>query len=198
MNSYCSAAAGHPLHDAYHSTEYGFPQDDESVLFERLCLEIMQAGLSWTLVLRRRETMREAFASYDVDRIAAMGPADEARLLADPGIIRNRLKVEAIILNAARVKGMRKSHGGFARWLDAHHPRDKTDWVKLFKKTFKFTGGEIVGEFLMSLGYLPGAHSADCPIHEEVLARRPPWARARDAQSPEGSGSGPQPSQGDP
>jgi DNA-3-methyladenine glycosylase I len=177
MSSYCSIAPGHLLHDAYHSTEYGFPQRDESVIFERLCLEIMQAGLSWGLVLRRRETMRHAFAQYDVDRIAAMGPSDEAQLLADPGIIRNRLKVRAIIANAQRVKAMRESHRGFACWLDAHHPREKVDWVKLFEGTFKFSGGEIVGEFLMSLGYLNGAHSVDCPIYARVLASRPPWVR---------------------
>lgn len=177
MSSYCSFAPGDPVHDAYHSREYGFPQRDESVIFERLCLEIMQAGLSWGLVLRRRETMRRAFASYDVDRVAAMGPPDEARLLADPGIIRNRLKVKAIIENAQRVRAMRESHGGFASWLDAHHPREKDEWVKLFRRTFKFTGGEIVGEFLMSLGYLQGAHSADCPVYRRILARRPPWAK---------------------
>lgn len=175
MSSYCSAAPGLPLHDAYHATEYGFPQRDEAVLFERLCLEIMQAGLSWTLVLRRRETMRRAFESWNVDRIAAMGPDDEARLLADSGIVRNRLKVKAIIANAQRVKAMRESHGGLAGWLAAHHPRDKADWVKLFGKTFKFTGGEIVGEFLMSLGYLPGAHAHDCPIYPLVLETDPPW-----------------------
>jgi DNA-3-methyladenine glycosylase I len=175
VSSYCSAAPGLPLHDAYHATEYGFPQRDEAVLFERLCLEIMQAGLSWTLVLRRRETMRRAFESWNVDRIAAMGPDDEARLLADSGIVRNRLKVKAIIANAQRVKAMRESHGGLAGWLAAHHPRDKVDWVKLFGKTFKFTGGEIVGEFLMSLGYLPGAHAHDCPIYRRVLATDPPW-----------------------
>jgi DNA-3-methyladenine glycosylase I len=175
VSSYCSAAPGLPLHDAYHATEYGFPQRDEAVLFERLCLEIMQAGLSWTLVLRRRETMRRAFESWNVDRIAAMGPDDEARLLADSGIVRNRLKVKAIIANAQRVKAMRESHGGLAGWLAAHHPRDKVDWVKLFGKTFTFTGGEIVGEFLMSLGYLPGAHAHDCPIYPLVLATDPPW-----------------------
>jgi DNA-3-methyladenine glycosylase I len=177
MSSYCSIAPEDAVHEAYHATEYGFPQRDESVIFERLCLEIMQAGLSWGLVLRRRETMRRAFAFYDVDRIAAMGPDDEARLLADPGIIRNRLKVKAIIENAQRVKAMRESHGGFASWLDAHHPREKDEWVKLFRGTFKFTGGEIVGEFLMSLGYLHGAHSADCPIYSKILASRPPWAK---------------------
>ncbi|MES2096969.1 MAG: DNA-3-methyladenine glycosylase I [Pseudomonadota bacterium] len=177
MSSYCSVAPGLALHDVYHATEYGFPQRDEAVLFERLCLEIMQAGLSWSLVLRRRESMRRAFDAWGVDRIAAMGPDDEARLLADPGIIRNRLKVKAIIANAQRVIAMRESHGGFASWLDAHHPRDKTQWVKLFRQTFKFTGGEIVGEFLMSLGYLPGAHAGECPIYPLALATCPPWSQ---------------------
>ena len=184
MTNYCSFAPGQPFHDAYHATEYGFPQRDEAVLFERLCLEIMQAGLSWGLVLRRRETMHAAFLGYEVDRVAAMGPEDEARLLADPGIIRNRLKVKAIIANAQRVAALRDSHGGFAAWLDAHHPRDRSEWVKLFRATFKFTGGEIVGEFLMSLGYLPGAHVAECPVYPIVLARYPPWARGLLSQSP--------------
>ncbi len=170
--SYCTFAPGHPVHEAYHATEYGFPQRDETVLFERLCLEIFQAGLSWEIVLKRRDGMREAFEGFVVDRIAAMTEADQARLLADPRIIRNRLKVAAIIANAQRVQALRASHGGFADWLDAHHPREKPDWVKLFKKTFLFTGGEIVGEFLMSLDYLPGAHDPDCPVFKRIAALR--------------------------
>ena len=157
-----------------HDTEHGFPSRDEAVLFERLCMEIMQAGLSWEIVLKRRATMRAAFAEYSVDRVAAFGAADQARLLADPGIIRNRLKVEAIIANAKVIQGLRESHGGFADWLDAHHPRDKPAWVRLFRQTFRFTGGEIVGEFLMSLGWLPGAHAEDCPIRLRIEALNPP------------------------
>ncbi len=176
MSGYCRIAPGHPVHHSYHATEYGFPQRDESVLFERLVLEIMQAGLSWELVLKRRDGMRTAFDGFDVDRIAAYTEADSARLLADPAIIRNRLKVAAIIHNADVVQSLRPS-GGFAAWLDSHHPGDKPAWVKLFGKTFKFTGGEIVGEFLMSLGYLPGAHADDCPVHAELLAIGPPWSR---------------------
>ncbi len=175
MSGYCKIAPGHPVHESYHATEYGFPQRDEAVLFERLVLEIMQAGLSWEIVLKRRVGMRAAFDGFVVDAVAAYGEADVARLLADPAIIRNRLKVAAIIHNAQVVRGLRDSHGGFAAWLDAQHPRDKAAWVKLFGKTFKFTGGEIVGEFLMSLGYLPGAHAQDCPVHAELLALRPPW-----------------------
>ncbi|MCW3476191.1 DNA-3-methyladenine glycosylase I [Limobrevibacterium gyesilva] len=178
MSGYCLVAPGHPVHESYHATEYGFPQRDETVLFERLCLEIMQAGLSWELVLKRRDGMRRAFLGWDVDRVAAMGPADEARLLADPAIIRNRLKVAAIIENARRIQALRTSHGGFASWLDTHHPREKPAWIKLFRASFKFTGGEIVGEFLMSLGYLPGAHAEDCPVHARILALRPPWLAA--------------------
>ena len=177
MSAYCRIAPGHPWHGPYHDVEYGFPSADETVLFERLCLEIMQAGLSWELVLKRRQGMRAAFAGFAVDRVAAFGPADEARLLADPAIIRNRLKVRAIMANARRVQALRASHDGFAGWLEAHHPRDRTAWTKLFKATFLFTGGEIVGEFLLSLGYLPGAHAADCPVAARVAAAGPAWRR---------------------
>jgi DNA-3-methyladenine glycosylase I len=170
--SYCTLAPGHPVHGSYHATEYGFPQRDETVLFERLCLEIFQAGLSWEIVLKRRPGIREAFDNFAVDRIAAFTEADQSRLLLDPRIIRNRLKVAAIIANAKRVQTLRTTHGGFAAWLDAHHPRDKPAWVKLFKQTFLFTGGEIVGSFLMSLDYLPGAHDEDCPVAKRIAAQR--------------------------
>ncbi len=177
MSSYCDFAPGHPLHGPYHDLEYGFPSDDETVLFERLILEINQAGLSWELMLKKRETLRAAYAGFEVDRVAAFGDADVARLLADPGIIRNRLKVAAAIHNAQVIRALRASHGGFAAWIGAHHPAPKADWVKLFRKTFRFTGGEIVGEFLMSLGHLSGAHRGDCPVQSRILALRPPWAR---------------------
>ncbi|WP_242111253.1 DNA-3-methyladenine glycosylase I [Luteimonas aquatica] len=185
MSSYCDIAPGHPLHGPYHEREYGFPQREEAALFERLLLEINQAGLSWETVLRKREAFRRAYDGFDVDTIADYGQRDRERLLADPGIIRNRLKVDAAIHNAGIVRGLRASHGGFAAWLDAHarpqgRTRDKAAWVKLFKQTFKFTGGEITGEFLMSLGYLPGAHRADCPVQRRIEKLRPPpsWMRA--------------------
>ena len=178
MADYCDYAPGDALHGPYHDREYGFPARDEAVLFERLILEINQAGLSWGLMLRKRDGFRAAYHGFDAERVAAYGERDVARLLADPGVIRNRLKVGAAVHNAGVILAMRDSHGGFAAWLDAHHPRDKAGWVKLFKKTFRFTGGEITGEFLMSLGYLPGAHRADCPVHARILALDPPWARA--------------------
>jgi len=173
MSGYCDIAPGHPVHGTYHATEYGFPQREESVLFERLLLEINQAGLSWETILRKRDGFRAAYDGFDVDRVAAYGEADRARLLADASIIRNRLKVDAAIHNAQVIQGLRTSHGGFVQWLDAHAvddgaPRDKASWVKLFKRTLRFTGGEITGEFLMSLGYLPGAHRPDCPVMRDI------------------------------
>jgi DNA-3-methyladenine glycosylase I len=176
--AYCLAAPGNALHAPYHDSEYGFPSRDEAVLFERLILEINQAGLSWATILRKRPAFRAAFADFDVDSIAAFGPADVERLMGDAGIIRNRLKIAATIDNAKRVQELRRSHGSFAQWLDAHHPRPLAEWVKLFRQTFRFTGGEIVNEFLMSLGYLPGAHEASCPVHAHIVALEPPWTKA--------------------
>ena len=98
-------------------------------------------------------------------------------MLFRSGIIRNRLKIDAAIENARRIVALRKDYGSFAGWIEAHHPRDKAEWVKLFRKTFKFTGGEIVGEFLMSTGYLPGAHRETCPVHQEIVKLSPPWLR---------------------
>ncbi|MGR4066732.1 DNA-3-methyladenine glycosylase I [Billgrantia sp. C5P2] len=175
MAHYCDLAPGHPWHGPYHENEYGFPVGDETALFERLVLEINQAGLSWLTVLKKRDTFRHAFDNFDVDRVAAFGDADRERLLGDAGIIRNRLKVEAVIHNAGVIQTLREEHGSFAGWLDHHHPLPLADWVKLFRRTFRFTGPEIVGEFLMSTGYLPGAHRDDCPIHQRILAAGPAW-----------------------
>ncbi|MBX3118601.1 MAG: DNA-3-methyladenine glycosylase I [Fimbriimonadaceae bacterium] len=176
--SYCEytrSEKAHPLHVTYHDTEYGFPSADEPVLFERLILEINQAGLSWETILKKRDGFRQAYVDFDVDKIAAFGDSDIERLLGDAGIIRNRLKVLAAIDNARTVQRLRESHGSFAGWLDAHHPLTKEEWVKVFKKAFRFTGGEIVNEFLMSLGYLPGAHDEDCAVMEQIRKLRPPW-----------------------
>ncbi|ANC91947.1 DNA-3-methyladenine glycosylase I [Azospirillum humicireducens] len=178
--TYCAAASGHPHHGPYHDGEYGFPNSDDRVLFERLVLEINQAGLSWLTILKKRTAFRAAFDDFDVDRVAAYGEAERARLLADAGIVRNRLKVDAVIENARRIVALRETHGSFDGWLRAHHPLTKAEWVTLFGRTFRFTGGEIVGEFLMSLGYLPGAHQPDCPVHVAVLAQAPPWKSAID------------------
>lgn len=96
--------------------------------------------------------------------------------MQDAGIIRNRLKIEATIYNAQVIKTIQKDQGSFKNWLDHHHPKSKEEWVKIFKSTFRFTGGEIVNEFLMSTGYLPGAHIESCPVYKKVLKQNPKWA----------------------
>ena len=168
--SYCDIAPGHPFHGPYHDEEYGFPVRDEDRLFERLVLEINQAGLSWLTILRKREAFREAFSGFSVDKVARFDERRKQRLLQNAGIIRNRLKIEAAVENARRIRALRNSHGSFAEWLDAHHPREKAEWVKLFKKTFVFTGGEITGSFLLSTGYLPDAHEPACPVYARARA----------------------------
>lgn len=175
---YCDIAPGHPYHGPYHNTEYGFPMREDAALLERLALEINQAGLSWLTVLKKREAFARGFKGFNPATVARYGERERARLLADPAIIRNRLKINAVIENARRILALREIHGSFAGWLDAHHPLSKEDWTRLFKKTFVFTGGEIVGEFLMSIGYLPGAHHPDCPVYARILRRKPPWLRA--------------------
>jgi DNA-3-methyladenine glycosylase I len=178
MTTYCDYCNSHPedtYNRVYHDRHYGFPLQDDNLLFERLILEINQAGLSWITILKKADNFRSAYSRFDIDEIAAYDEADRSRLLRDSGIIRNCLKVNAAIENARRIQALRTEHGSFKGWLDAHHPQTLENWVKLFKRAFVFTGGEIVNEFLMSTGYLPGAHSADCPIYEVVLAKSPPW-----------------------
>jgi DNA-3-methyladenine glycosylase I len=177
LGGYCQAAAGHPFHGPYHDHEYGFPLRDDDALFERLLLEINQAGLSWLTILKKREGFRAAYDGFALERVAAYGDEDRARLLADAGIVRNRLKVNAAIENARRILALRAEHGSFAAWIDAHHPRTLDEWRRLFKKTFVFTGGEIVNEFLVSTGWLPGAHRPGCPVQARIEAANPPWMR---------------------
>ncbi|MGC3871842.1 DNA-3-methyladenine glycosylase I [Halomonas sp. GXIMD04776] len=177
MPDYCDLAPGHPFHGPYHDHEYGFPVNEDDVLFERLVLEINQAGLSWLTVLKKREAFNAAFEGFVVPRVAAYDDRERKRLLNDAGIIRNRLKVDAAIHNANVVQGLQKEHGSFKAWLDLHHPLSLDEWVRLFKRTFRFTGPEIVNELLMSTGYLPGAHRDDCPVQARILASHPPWSQ---------------------
>jgi DNA-3-methyladenine glycosylase I len=178
--SYCSALIIMPeprraLHAAYHDHLYGFPIHDDNELFGRLLLEINQAGLSWETILKKEAAFRQAYDNFDIATVAAYPETDRARLLADAGIIRNRLKVNAAIENARVILGLQQQYGSFADWLAQHHPQSKAEWVQLFNKTFRFTGGEIVGEFLLSIGYLPGAHSPACPVYQRVLTIQPKW-----------------------
>ncbi|MEP6994529.1 MAG: DNA-3-methyladenine glycosylase I [Acidobacteriota bacterium] len=185
--SYCRVAPGHPFHGPYHDREYGFPVRGDARLFERLALEINQAGLSWLTILQKRKGFRRAFAGFDVARVARFGARERARLLKDAGIIRNRLKINAVIENARRLEAIRETHGSFSKWLDAHHPRSRDAWKKLFKETFVFTGGEIVNAFLESTGYLRGAHVKSCPVFARAAKKKPAWMRKRRAAASRGA-----------
>jgi len=180
VTSYCDYVNSHPEDEynrIYHDTQYGFPLKDDNALFERLMLEVNQAGLSWITILKKADNFHRAYSGFDIDKIASYGKRDVARLLSDAGIIRNKLKVNAAIENAQRIVVLRGEFGSFQGWLDAHHALSLEDWVKLFRKTFVFTGGEIVREFLVSTGYLAGAHDRGCPIYQKVAALRPAWMR---------------------
>ncbi len=176
--TYCSfvqAAGKNTVHRHYHDQEYGFPIDDDNLLFARLVLEINQAGLSWETILKKKDNFFRAFDDFDIAKVARYTERKKEKLLQDAGIIRNRLKIESVIDNAGRIQQLQKEYGSFRGWLNHHHPKTKEEWVKLFKKTFRFTGGEIVNEFLMSTGYLPGAHADTCPVYKKVLKRHPRW-----------------------
>lgn len=178
--SYCSyiesmTGEKRGLHKTYHDRHYGFPIHDDNELFGRLLLEINQAGLSWETILKKEKNFRKAYDEFHIKKIAGYGEADRERLMTDPGIIRNRLKINAAIENAKTIMVLQKEYGSFEKWLESGHPKTKDEWVKLFKKTFRFTGGEIVNEFLMSIGYLPGAHEKDCPVYKKILKSDPRW-----------------------
>lgn len=177
--SYCEFVNNSPLdtpdallHKDYHDNHYGFPITSDDEVFSRLLLEINQAGLSWTLILRKQENFRKAYDGFSIEKIADYDDEDITRLLADPGIIRNRLKIKAAIFNAQRVLELKNEYGSFKSWLETNRALSRDEWVRLFKKNFRFVGGEIIGSFLMSIELLPGAHDADCPIYKTLSIQR--------------------------
>lgn len=179
--SYCDYVRTHPEDEynrIYHDLHYGFPLSDDPLLFERFTLEINQAGLSWITILKKADNFRRAYSNFDIDRIASYGKRDVTRLLSDAGIIRNRLKIHAAIENAKRIQALRREYGSFKAWLDFHPSLTLTEWTRLFRQTFVFTGGEIVREFLVGTGYLAGAHEKKCPIYRTVTALHPAWMRS--------------------
>jgi DNA-3-methyladenine glycosylase I len=169
---YISTLSGEKLslHKEYHDNYYGFPIESDDELFERLMFEINQAGLNWILILKKQNNFRNAFDNYSVEKVANYGEKEFLRLMNDQGIIRNKLKINAAIENAKIIQKISKESGSFRKWLDIQSEKATSleEWTKMFKKTFKFTGGEIVNEFLMSTGYLPGAHSPECPVYKRI------------------------------
>lgn len=171
VQSYCQFCLNEPedsVHKHYHDTQYGFPLTDDNQLFERLVLEINQAGLSWTTILKKAANFHAAYHGFEIASVANYTETDRQRLMADAGIIRNRLKINAAIVNAQRLLIIQQEYGSFNNWLDSYRMLTREQWTKLFKKTFLFTGGEIVNEFLMSTAYLSGAHEETCPIYAKI------------------------------
>jgi DNA-3-methyladenine glycosylase I len=180
IKTYCDAIEFmnlDPVHAQYHNNEYGFPLNDDNELFARLVLEINQAGLSWTTILKKKDNFFKAYHNFNIKKVARYSEKDFARLMNDAGIIRNRLKINAAIENAKKILEIQKEYGSFKNWIDKHHPLTKEEWVKVFKKNFRFTGGEIVNEFLMSTGYLPGAHKKECPVYKRIRLLNPAWMK---------------------
>ena len=168
-SSYCEYVKNLPddnIHRVYHDTQYGLKIDSDNELFGRLILEINQAGLSWTTILNKQDNFRTAFSNFDIKKIADYDKPDISRLLANSGIVRNKLKINALIFNARKIVELQKEYGSFKSWLKIKNDcnLNLTNWVALFKENFKFTGNEITKEFLTSTGYIKGAHIETCPI----------------------------------
>ena len=119
-SSYCKYVKNLPednIHRVYHDTQYGFKIDSDNELFGRLILEINQAGLSWTTILNKQDNFRTAFSNFDIKKIADYGKSDISRLLANSGIVRNKLKINAVIFNARKIVELQKKYGSFKSWL---------------------------------------------------------------------------------
>jgi len=168
-SSYCeyvSSLNDSNLHKIYHDTQYGFEIETDDELLGRLILEINQAGLSWETILKKQDNFRKAYLNFDIEKIANFTDDNRRRLLNDAGIIRNKLKINAAISNARQITKLQSEYGSFKNWLEKNRGLSLEDWVKLFRQNFKFTGGEITKEFLISTGYIEGAHIDSCPVND--------------------------------
>tara|TARA_Y100000768_G_scaffold297685_1_gene231419 strand:- start:301 stop:843 length:543 start_codon:yes stop_codon:yes gene_type:complete len=176
--SYCSNVNCGRLnyyHKHYHDNIYGFPAKSENELFGRLILEINQAGLSWDIILKKEKGIKNAYRDYSFFKIAEFNKSDIQRILKDNEVIRMKRKIEAIIYNAKKIISITEKHNSFKSFLDMHHPLTLSEWLSVFKNEFKFVGKEICKEFLMSTGYLKGAHEKSCPIYKKVIRENPMW-----------------------
>lgn len=190
----CAWCGTDPLYQAYHDTEWGVPLHDDRALFELLTLEGAQAGLSWITVLKKRDNYRRAFANFDPEAVARFGDAETAALLANPGIVRNRLKIASTIANARAFLAIQAEFGSFDAWLwgfvegcpiderradigavPASTPLSDALSKALKKRGFRFVGSTICYAFLQAAG-LVNDHTVDCFRHREVAALSSPAA----------------------
>jgi DNA-3-methyladenine glycosylase I len=150
----------------YHDKEYGRKKDVDAELFEKLCLEGFQAGLSWRTVLYKRESFRRCFYGFDIEKVAAMTEEDVDRLLSDSGIVRNRRKIEAAINNAELHTKYFSEEGSFKRYVYAHDNGEALS-KDLKKKGYRFVGAMICESFLLSVGAME-AHEKRCFLHNKL------------------------------
>ncbi len=188
----CAWCAATPFYRDYHDTEWGFPVADDRRLFEKLCLEGFQSGLSWLTILNKRENFRRAFDHFDAERVADYGDAEVARLLADAGIVRHRGKITSTINNARRLLELRAEFGSLAAYAWRHEPTADTrpteltwDWLRanptspasvalskdLKMRGFSFVGPTTCYAFMQAMG-LVNDHLAGCTVRAQAQAVR--------------------------
>jgi len=175
----------------YHDTEWGFPVDDDRHLFEKLCLESFQCGLSWRTILTKRDNFRAAFHNFDVHRVARFTQVDIERLLQDPGIVRHRGKIEAVINNAQRALELIEQEGSLAAYIWRHEPEEDPEFVPqvattstesvalskdLKKRGWKFVGPTTVYAFMQSMGLI-NDHAQGCFMRARVSKARKRFKR---------------------
>jgi DNA-3-methyladenine glycosylase I len=177
-----------PDYVAYHDTEWGRPVTDDRGIYERLCLEAFQSGLSWLTILRKREGFRAAFADFEIDRVAEFGEPDIERLLADAGIVRNRAKIEAAIANARAASELAANGGSLAELAWSHRvdrsraprrladlepttPESKALAKELKRRGFRFVGPTTAYALMQAIGIV-NDHLAECWVRDEVEAER--------------------------
>ena len=136
---------------------------NDNELFGRLIMEINQAGLSWDIVLQKYDGIKKAYAQFEVQKVAQFESNKIASMMKNPQIIRHELKIRSIVYNAQQILQIQKEFGTFKKWILMNKQNSLDNWVKVFKKNFKFVGKEIVKEFLTSNGILNGAHDKNCP-----------------------------------
>lgn len=157
----CTWAEGDPVMEKYHDEEWGFPVRTTRKHFEQLTLEIFQAGLSWRTILHKRKAFREEFMRFSPEKVARFTEKDIGRILGNPGVVRNRKKIEAAIENARRFLAIQKKYGSFNRYL-ASLPDDLPSLQKIFRAEFVFMGPKIAEAYLESVGRIPEPHDPRC------------------------------------
>ena len=189
MKTRCEWCGNDPLYMAYHDDEWGVPLHDDRLLFEFLILEGAQAGLSWITVLKKRQHYRDAFHQFDISRVARYTPKDMERLLSNPGIVRNRLKIESAIRNAKGALEIIEEHGSLDRflWQYVNGEPVQNAWKTLKeipaqtaaseqmsrdlkKRGFNFVGPTICYAFMQAVGMV-NDHTIDCYRHRELSSR---------------------------